>query len=57
MNFPFTQDILVYPQIYCLLQTPLARMMVEPQKGLLDGKWELNLPVHATGKFSSQVWV
>ena len=33
------------------LKNPLARMMVDsqPQKGLLDGTWELNLPVHATG--------
>ena len=33
------------------LKTPLARMTVDPQpqKGLLDGNWELNLPVHATG--------
>ena len=31
------------------LKTPLARMRVEPQKGLLDGKWELHLPVHAKG--------
>ena len=46
MNFKGKLNLYNY-----LLQTPLARMMVEPQKGLLDGKWELNLPVHATGKF------
>ena len=33
------------------LETPLARMPVDvrAQKGLLDGRWQLHLPVQASG--------